>query len=130
MTLLFPYSPYIYESWVVVRWYFLKVKNRGMYLQKTAKMLLFAVTNIVVYSYDITFSLHFITFITGDWAALQPWLVRAAMQPWLVTCDWWIVKSKSRRGEGETKRLSDGERGRRGEELIILNYEFWIFNGM
>jgi len=32
-----------------------KVKYRGMYLQKGAKMLLFAVTIIISYSYEVTF---------------------------------------------------------------------------
>jgi len=37
-------------------WYFfLKVKYRGMYIQKGAKMLLFAVTDIMAYSYEVTF---------------------------------------------------------------------------
>jgi len=34
---------------------FLKVKYRGMYLQKGAKMLLFAVTDIITGSYEVTF---------------------------------------------------------------------------
>ena len=33
----------------------LKIKDRGMYIQKGAKMLLFAVTDIMVYSYEVTF---------------------------------------------------------------------------
>jgi len=102
-----------------------------MYLQKTAKMWLFAVTDITAYSYEVTLWSHFVTFIAGDWAALQPWLVTGEL--WQVTGELWQVMGDglsngwNRRGEGAKVRKLEGlkvsktEMGRGEEETKRLS---------